>query len=215
MFAGSVKAAFSYEIVADDGDREIVTSTSTSTIQLGLLYTAGGAPSVTENADVITFDFSHVLSPSFVASADGTVILSETTDGHLVISIHFDELTSISAITHASGISTIHGDGIGEVIGELTIEAVNSVEAHDGSVTAELGADDAIWSVSANTEPFVGFYNDYLIDLDTVVSAEGSSASVAMKEFVLQLNTTAIPEPTSLSLFGVGAGVLLCRRRRE
>jgi len=219
--AGSTRAAFFHEVVADNGVRQSIINFIPSIVDLGPLYTSHGGPAVIETPDSITFDFTSGLSSAFTASANGTTIQSQSVDGHLVLFVRFDEPTSISATVHAAGISTITGDGVAIVYGGLlVIEAISLVgpESHNIFWNESLAAGSHSWSVSAATEPFSGAYTDYLITLDTVLMAEGGSAFLAMKSIQLQifpLERRVIPEPASLSLLGVGAVALLYRRRRD
>ncbi|MCL2646650.1 MAG: PEP-CTERM sorting domain-containing protein [Phycisphaerales bacterium] len=225
--AGTASAAFiGYEIAADNSARDTLVNQPPLQYfhsDLGPLYTAKGSPVVVDSNGVITFNFNACISAAFSAGAPGSII-QQTTDGHLVLNIHFDEPTSISAIINEGGVFRTSGDGTVNVDGGMiVVEAVSPIGTESSTSVLDVNIDDNTgkWDASATTTPLNGLYTDYQIIIDNSLFADASngSASIWKRTFTIEIipgggNPPYVPEPASLSLLGIGAGALFYRRRR-
>jgi len=174
---------------------------------------------VTEDNGVITFDFNG-LSTSFNSSARGTVY-EMTTTGTLVITLHFDEPTSIIALLNEGG-GVALGNGTVNASGSMTIVGLDSSVAQETqSDTFDATFGGGGWNAEATTLPFVGYYTDYEITISNTLFAAApngytliSKTSLLLQIFASASDRPPIPEPASLSLLGLGAVGLLARRRK-
>jgi len=223
----AANAATSVNVAADNSTRETVTTFPTLQTTLsdpGPLYTGGGGgPDITiaPVTGIVTLNFNASLSAAFSASALG-LVAQQSTDGHLVLNVHFDTPVSLTASILESGLFTTTGNGAVDVAGgEVVIEAVNPIATESHASTLSAAFDNGFWSAAATTTPFTGTFTDYqvIIDNDLIASATDGTACIFKKTFSLQLipgtNTRSTPEPTTLSLLGLAAPALLLRRRRH
>src|SRR5262249_18528700 len=124
--AASANAAVTWNVAADNGTQTttVLFPTPQPVItNTGPLYTAGANPVVTA-AGAVTFNFPPGLSSAFGSIAGGGVIVQQSTDGHLVLNVHFDVPTSISALINEGGVYSPSGNGNVNVAGgEVVIEA--------------------------------------------------------------------------------------------
>ncbi|MCL2646649.1 MAG: PEP-CTERM sorting domain-containing protein [Phycisphaerales bacterium] len=222
--AGSARAAYTYgltgnsEIYRTDG----VDPNNDQMFDGGNLYTTRGSPVVTDSTGMITFDFSNALSLNFsaVIGGGGSAYVMQTTDGHLVLDIHFDEPTSITVMLNEGGFYSTTGSGTVDVMGGLTVTGDgNAFNSSEDSLVSTFNR--RTWTATA-TSSLTGSYSDYDIAIDNSLYASaplGDSASIYKREFsiiiIVNPNNPPVPEPASLSLLGLGAGALLYRRRRN
>jgi len=219
-------------IVSDTGDRHTVASTLPVpvdyTTPLTGLY---GTPTVTEPTGVIKFNFTS-LSSQFRATASSALYnASESVDidGKLVLLVHFNTPTTLSASLYEDGLySTTNGGSFQILGGGVAIEAVNPppLETHSGTFTST--AANGGWTATTAISGFTGAYTDYQITIDNNLLALApkptgdaggvSTADIYKKDFILTLNPNGgsgrTPEPASIGVIALGGLGLLARRRK-
>jgi hypothetical protein len=176
--------------------RSIALSAVVSALGLGLLSAAPAHAS-------LTFDFSFSGTGSQTGTVTGIITGLPTSGTGPATDVQI--LTVPSTITNNYGSLPIDIFAAGWTVG------ANSFTVTNGQITSG--------SFGANTSDYNGNFgiNDGFEDIN-VLTLDGNSTAIrdygGIGSTGVTFTAAAVPEPTSLSLLGVGAAALLGRRRR-
>lgn len=233
------------QLEIDGGKLLTTASFSIEDANRGITIGSGGGTFETDASTTLTIGENNdiVLSGTLTKTGEGSLLINSTTSGAGAITVSAGTLGgtgSLGATTVESGAFLRAGDVIGDQAGltftELTLEvgstwlidlvdgAMNAsdqvhVTANDGfSIAGELLINEVGGTFSGSTSYQIATYAGTLSgafsnDIGGIISNGSNSWYVDYSGGAITL--TAVPEPGTLGLLGLGLGGFLYRRRRK
>jgi hypothetical protein len=193
FLAAPAFAAFDYSVNYSDSANNATypaTGTITTTNPLTFFTVAPGGSS-TGNTSPTTVGLFSLTPISTAPSGSGQFAVN---------SANFTTVFSLQTVTNLDGSGPIGAPATftvtGSITGNLSSDADNTIISNLAGLPSSVTAGGVIYDIALNSIRNPG-----------VVSTEGNTGGVS-------LSITAVPEPATLSVLGVGIGGLLMRRRR-